>query len=223
AAAGPNDIVKITANETVPASKTIGALVLAGSTTIVATLNAGVTLTLSTGAVMTAQSGGHGVFGTTFAANVAQGALNFGADGVAFINGTGNNNFFNTALQGTGNLAVSISPAISNALILNTGGSTSAPSTVNFVLNSGLVNVVANGAVVGANFGTGTLTLVGGTLNSNSGGIGFNFSNPLVLAGLATIGNTQSTDTFSFTGPITLAANSVLRAGNNVFFNGVVG
>src|SRR5207248_7284368 len=137
-------------------------------------LKPGVTLTLSTGAVLTAQIGAAVVaFGTTFSANAPQGALDFGADGVAFINGTGNNNFFNTALQGTGNLALSISPAISNALILNTGSSTSAPTTVNFVLNSGVVNTVANGAVVGTNFGTGTLTLAGGILNSNSGGTAF--------------------------------------------------
>ena len=177
---------------------------------------------------MTATTGGSVIIGAAgFTANTAQGAINFGANGVLFGNGTGGSNILSTALQGTGKLAVSVSPAISAALVLNTGTTSSAPTNVNFVLNSGTVNLVANGsgsgAVVGANFGIGTLTLVGGIVNSNTGATLFNIPNPIVLAGLVTIGNALSTDSFAFNGPITLATNSVIRANNATFFNGVVG
>src|SRR5262249_1027732 len=146
--------------------QTIGALLLAGTATITLTINAGVTLTLGSGALMTAQSGGGANLGTTFSANVAQGAINFGADGVIFFNGPGGNNIVSTTPPGTGHLALAGSPAISGGLVMNTGGSANALSPANYILNSGLVNAVTSGTVMGVNFGTATITFVGGVLNT---------------------------------------------------------
>src|SRR5262249_41893936 len=134
-----------------------------------------------------------------------------GADGVVFANATGGNTNFNASVVGTSSLTIN---AAGGGWVPNSGVSA---STAAVTLNSGTILLIGNG-----NLGGGPITLTGGVLTSNNNTT-FTFSNPLILGGVATLGDTGHTNTFAFTGSTTLTTNAVAVPINPVFLNGVVG
>ena len=107
AAASPTDTVLETSPETVTAGKTINALFVYATAALQVTLNAGVSLTLTSGAFSTAGTLGQIQIGNAFAAGAPQGTLNFGAaEGIIFANNSSNNLNVDTFISGTGGVTV---------------------------------------------------------------------------------------------------------------------
>ena len=98
AAAGPGDTVKLSSNETVPASQTINALFIAGAFT--ATINPGATLTLGSGALLATGSSSIATGNGTGVATLA-----FGAEGIIW--NTGGSTIISTAIAGSNGLTMS--------------------------------------------------------------------------------------------------------------------
>ena len=210
ATATATDTVKETAAETVAASKTINALLInAATAALQVTVNAGVVLTLSSGAFMANGTGGQIQIGNAFVTGSPQGTLNFGtAEGILFSNASVSNTNIDTFITGSG--GVTLNGA--NITTWNTGVSTYTGGTT---LNSG--TVITQGATPGTAFGTGAITLTGGTLSVNTANATIN--NPISLNGLITV----TTNAVIFNGPVTLTNNVVLSPAVNVTFNGSIG
>lgn len=224
-AGGPNDIVKVVTNNSTGTqttisgafNQTVGALVFANAnlgnnaagTTNNAQINPTGALAVVSGAVLTLGSSTSTNASNTVSLGAGAGApFVFGGESFLFQNAqsAGNTNF-NGPIAGPGTLVV----AGTNTVYLNT--TSNAALTGGVTLNAGTMIVQGSG-----NFGTGPLTLVGGSFNPNAAQQVF--SNPVTVNGAVTFAGGQNS---VFTGPITLAGNAVLTTANNVVFAGVVG
>ena len=192
AAAVPGDIVKITVGETVASNKSIGALLVSNA---IATFSPGVTLNLSTGAVMGSGTTTQSQLGITFTAfGTNQGTLDFGAsEGIVFSNNSVNNLNFDCNITGSGGVTISGV----NGTYLSTPANTYTGGTT---VNSGTLVVGGNG-----NFGTGAVTLNGGTIQANN--INVTYGNTINLNGPVTF---TSSNTMTLSGTIKLNANNAV-------------
>ena len=222
ASAGPNDIVKLTAGETLASNKVVGAILFAGTTAganAVITQN-NFTLGVTTGAILAMGNQLLTIGGGTAATN---GTLDFGsAEGI--LNQNNANITVNSSITGTGGLT--ITDTFAGAITLNAANSYTGATTINasvstLTLTVGNISAFSNGPV---NFTSGTLaTSVAPPTNSQFGYFTlanpFNFTNSVV-----TFAN--SVNRIFLAGPIALTGNNQITANANGFgatgFSGVV-
>jgi autotransporter-associated beta strand protein len=188
--------------------QTIGALLFvnanSSATATTVQLNPNGLLTVNSGAIMT-------VGGTSAANAVTLGTGTGGSyflptESVLFQNNSGSGNtVFNGPIIGSGSLVIAGGNTVS---LSSTNNNTFSGGTV---VNAGLL--IVNAA---SNFGNGTLTLTGGTIQSGSA---LTFSNPFNLNG--NISFTSSSPIFTAAG--TLTTNAVLNPTASVTFNGSIG
>ncbi|HEX3149406.1 MAG TPA: autotransporter-associated beta strand repeat-containing protein, partial [Gemmataceae bacterium] len=191
ASSGAN--VNLAGNDTVTSSKTINALMFSGGANATLTINAGVILTVTSGALflnstktLTIQGGGTLALGEAIINSGASGTLTVASDGTTL---TGSN----LTLVGTGTVNL---PAANS---FGAGATTLGGATLNLGTSSAI--------------GSGTITFVSGTLTATTSNVklqnalAFNNStvtlggaNPLIFSGNATLGGTNNTLTVSNTG-----------------------
>jgi autotransporter-associated beta strand protein len=120
------------------------------------------------------------------------------------------------AISGTGSVTVNAS----TGLTLNAGNNFSG----GFTLNSGTISSIAAGTFNG--FGTGTVTINGGTLNAVTGSPAITINNNMAWNSVVTLSRASSgTPVYTFNGDIVLGANSGYANGaatysHTVIFNG---
>ncbi len=222
------DIVKIVATGTpgytitAPAGWTVGALVFVNNAT-----NGAVTLSVPTASTMTVNSGAIMVEGSSNAGNTiitgatATTAINLPVETFLFqnlvVNGT-NNVQMGVALAGTGSLVIAGSGAVD---MHNVAGAPSTYTGGTFINSA--TNVFLSSTAVGV-FGTGAITLTGGTINSNAAAS--TISNAINLNGVVGFSNNAGGDLTVFTGAVTLTNNTFLTvngtAATNVSFDGAI-
>jgi autotransporter-associated beta strand protein len=188
ATAGANDIVRLTGSETVSASKSITALLLAGS----ATINGGATLTVGTLASPSSTSPSVSGFGIL---DLAGTTLTPG-EGIILNNGD--------------TLTVNNALGSADAVVLSGTGTTNfAGDARNYaggtILNSGTVELNTENSL-----GTGTLTLVGGAIAMPTF-VALSIPNSIAFNNaIVSLGGGGAFNTFTFTGTVTLMGTNTL-------------
>ena len=137
AAAGPNDVVKLSSNEVISANKTVNAMMVLNGAVITPGAS---TLTVSSGAITFVNGG-----------TLSGGTVSFGAS-EGIINTLASTTSVNAVLSGTAGLTVYGAGILNLTQNSYSGGTT---------LNQGVLNL-ANGAALGS----GTLNLIAGALQS---------------------------------------------------------
>ena len=207
AAAGPTDIVKLTASETMTANKVVGAHHVRRhhvSPAGITVTQANFTLGVASGAIMSMGN-------NTLTFN--GGTIDFGsAEGI--LNQNNANLTVNSSLTGTGGLTVTNTTA--GAITLGAANSYTGTTTLNNLNDATAVSLTIT--TVSA-FSNGPVNFTSGQL-ANSVGANFalanpfNFNNSVVTLGV--------TNRIFLAGPITLTGNNQITVTNPTFFSGVV-
>ena len=208
AAAGPNDIVKLTASETLVSNKTVGAIMAAGTTSGVnATITENnFTLGVTSGAIM---SMGNQTL------TIAGGTVDFGsAEGI--LNENNANITVTSSLTGTNGLTLTATTA--GTITLSSANSYQGTTTVN---GTGTGSVTVGNI---SSFSNGAVTLTSGIFANNIGVTGasqfsyfalanpVNFTNSVVTFSNATAASNSVANRIFFVGPITLTGNNQITA-----------